>query len=106
MSSADVPKADPTYYVTQVAFSTLVEGDEIRGRGTVVPEACVPGTDAVRTSVVLLWADVLAGAAAGLAINPRIPSPSTSRSWCGARSRPAPTCTPRRGWCAPGGRSW
>jgi acyl-coenzyme A thioesterase PaaI-like protein len=73
MSSADVPKGDPAYYVTQVAFSTLVEGDEIRGRGTVVPEACVPGTTALRTSVVTLWADVLAGAAAGLAINPRIP---------------------------------
>ena len=73
MSSADVPKADPTYYVTQVAFSTLLEGDEIRGHGTVVPEACVPGTEALRTSVILLWADVLAGAAAGLAINPRIP---------------------------------
>jgi acyl-coenzyme A thioesterase PaaI-like protein len=73
VSSADVPRADPTYYVTQVAFSTLVEGEEIRGHGTVVPEACVPGTTALRTSVVTLWADVLAGAATGLAINPRIP---------------------------------
>jgi acyl-coenzyme A thioesterase PaaI-like protein len=65
--------ADPTYYVAQVAFSTHVDGDVVRSNGVVVPEACVPGTESLRTSVISLWADVIAGAAGGLAISPRIP---------------------------------
>ena len=65
--------ADPTFFVPQVAFSTHVDGEVVRSEGTVVAEACVPGTRALRTSVVSLWADVVAGAAGGLAISPRIP---------------------------------
>ena len=56
--------ADPTFFVPQVAFSTHVDGEVVRSEGTVVAEACVPGTRALRTSVVSLWADVVAGAAA------------------------------------------
>jgi acyl-coenzyme A thioesterase PaaI-like protein len=44
-----------------------------RGRGEVLAEACAPGTDVLRTSVLATWADVLTGGAAGDAVAPRIP---------------------------------
>ena len=49
------------------------DGDAVVGRATVVSEMCVPGSGALRTSVVLTWADILAGAVAGRAMEPRIP---------------------------------
>ncbi len=48
-------------------------GDVVSGRAEAVPEAAVPGTATLRTSVIATWADVIAGAIAGYAINPRIP---------------------------------
>lgn len=41
-------------------------------RGTIVPELCVPETDVVLTSVLLTWADILAGPMANEATFPRV----------------------------------
>jgi acyl-coenzyme A thioesterase PaaI-like protein len=48
-------------------------GDPTHGRAEVLPEACVPGTDVLRTSVIATWADVVTGGCAGRAISPVIP---------------------------------
>lgn len=48
-------------------------GEVAYGWADIQPEVCLPGSGVVRTSVLATWADVLAGAVAGLAINPRIP---------------------------------
>ncbi len=50
-----------------------LRGPVIRGTADVVAEACVPQTATLRTSVLATWADVVTGAAAGEAMNPRIP---------------------------------
>ena len=43
------------------------------GNAEVQPTVCIPGAGVIRTSVLATWADVLTGAVAGRAINPRIP---------------------------------
>ena len=45
----------------------------MRGHGEVVPETCIPGTDVLRTSVIVTWADVVTGSVAGSMITERIP---------------------------------
>jgi acyl-coenzyme A thioesterase PaaI-like protein len=57
----------------ELGLRTVIDGDTVRGYAEIVPEACVPGTDTVRTSVLATWADVAAGIVAGHAVNPRIP---------------------------------
>jgi acyl-coenzyme A thioesterase PaaI-like protein len=48
-------------------------GERFAGQGEVYAEACVPGTDVLRTSVLATWADVLTGAVAGHGVAPHIP---------------------------------
>jgi acyl-coenzyme A thioesterase PaaI-like protein len=64
---------DLFHIVGQLGFRAFEAGDGFAGEGEVLPGACVPGTDVLRTSVVLTWADVIAGAVAGIAVEPRIP---------------------------------
>src|SRR4051812_6212062 len=59
--------------VSEIGLAGAWEGDVVRGRGEVVPETCIPGTDVLRTSVVVTWADVVSGSVAGRSITPRIP---------------------------------
>ena len=61
------------HVVSEVGLHQALAGDDVVGRATVVEEMCVPRTDALRTSVVLTWADIVAGAVAGRAMEPRIP---------------------------------
>lgn len=60
-------------FVNELALHSASDGDAILGRGEVLPEMCVPGTDVLRTSILATWADVVAGWIAGRAIDPRIP---------------------------------
>ncbi len=48
-------------------------GDELHGSGQVVPEMHVPGTSHLRTSILVAWADTVAGLLAADAIGPRVP---------------------------------
>jgi len=58
--------------VAELGLRTTV-GDTVRGTADVFPEVCVPGTDRLRISVLATWADIVSGAVAGLAVEPRIP---------------------------------
>ena len=64
---------DPGYVISELGLQVSADGDLLRGSATVVPEACVPGTEVLRTSILTTWADVVAGAVAGMAMSPRIP---------------------------------
>lgn len=64
---------EPSHVVAELGLVVHDHRDPVRGDGVVVAEACVPGTDEVRTSVLTTWADVIAGGVAGVAIEPRIP---------------------------------
>jgi acyl-coenzyme A thioesterase PaaI-like protein len=59
--------------ITELGLVTEVHGDRLRGDAHVVPELWMPGTDAVRTSVLATWADVLAGLLTTTTITPSIP---------------------------------
>ena len=59
--------------VAELGIESEVHEGLVIGRSEVVQEACVPGTDILRTSVIGTWADVIAGIIAGYAIDPRIP---------------------------------
>ena len=48
-------------------------GDELHGSGQVVPEMHVPGTTHLRTSILVAWADTVAGLLAADVIGPRVP---------------------------------
>jgi acyl-coenzyme A thioesterase PaaI-like protein len=64
---------DLFHIVGELGFRASQAGDGFVGEGEVLAGACVPGTDVLRTSVVLTWADVIAGAVGGIAVEPRIP---------------------------------
>jgi acyl-coenzyme A thioesterase PaaI-like protein len=48
-------------------------GDELHGKGQVVPEMHVPGTSHLRTSILVAWADTVAGLLAADVIGPKVP---------------------------------
>lgn len=74
MSDASAPavRTGP-HIIAELGLHTAFEGGSVAGRAVVVPEACVPGTDVLRTSVLATWADVVTGFASGHAVEPRIP---------------------------------
>jgi acyl-coenzyme A thioesterase PaaI-like protein len=59
--------------IGELGLNYARSGDVVSGRAEVVAEAAVPGTNVLRTSVIATWADVIAGAIAGHAIDPRVP---------------------------------
>jgi acyl-coenzyme A thioesterase PaaI-like protein len=71
-ASAPAVRTGP-HIIAELGLHTAYDGGAVAGRAEVVPEACVPGTDVLRTSVLATWADVVTGYAAGHAVEPRIP---------------------------------
>ena len=49
------------HIMRDLGFGVASVGDEMHGSALVVPEMLVPGTDALRTSILAAWADVAAG---------------------------------------------
>jgi acyl-coenzyme A thioesterase PaaI-like protein len=62
-----------SHIVTELGLSVAVDGPVAVARAAVVPEACVPGSVALRTSVLATWADVITGMVVIGAVMPRIP---------------------------------
>jgi acyl-coenzyme A thioesterase PaaI-like protein len=62
-----------THIVAELGLEMANDPDSVAGSATVIPEVCVPGAAALRTSVLATWTDVLAGAVAARSIEPRIP---------------------------------
>jgi acyl-coenzyme A thioesterase PaaI-like protein len=59
--------------VGQLGLRTTLQGPITRGVAGVIDELCIPGTSTLRTSVLATWVDIVSGAVAGTAIDPRIP---------------------------------
>jgi acyl-coenzyme A thioesterase PaaI-like protein len=57
----------------ELGFMTRAEGDLVVGDAPVTPAMWIPGTDVLRTSVLSIWADVVAGHLAVFTYHPRIP---------------------------------
>ncbi|OAA27369.1 uncharacterized protein UG55_100820 [Frankia sp. EI5c] len=62
-----------SHIVSELGLAIALDGPKLVGRATVVPEMCVPGSVAVRTSVLATWVDVLTGTLCIRAMAPRIP---------------------------------
>jgi acyl-coenzyme A thioesterase PaaI-like protein len=61
------------HILRELGFATARDGDEIRGRASVVPEMWTPGTSSLRTSVLATWADVAAGQLVLVRLAPKVP---------------------------------
>ena len=61
------------HILRELGFTTRRAGDEMHGMAPVRPEMHVPGTAALRTSILATWADNLAGLLAVDAMAPRVP---------------------------------
>jgi acyl-coenzyme A thioesterase PaaI-like protein len=59
--------------VHELGFDSWPEGDEYHGLATVTPMMWTPGTQALRTSVLATWADIVCGSLAVVALSPRVP---------------------------------
>ena len=61
------------HIMRDLGFGVAAVGDEMHGSSTIVPEMCVPGTDALRTSILAAWSDVAAGHIAIGLFEPGVP---------------------------------
>jgi acyl-coenzyme A thioesterase PaaI-like protein len=59
-------------FTSELGLSVDVEGDTLVGRAHVVPEMCIPTAGTLRPSVLLSWADTLAGSLATERTLPRV----------------------------------
>jgi acyl-coenzyme A thioesterase PaaI-like protein len=62
-----------SHIVTELGLTVAIDGPVAVARAAVVPEVCVPGSVALRTSVLATWADVVTGMLVISAVAPRIP---------------------------------
>ncbi len=67
-----MPKEHEIGFTSELGMSVEVEGDTLVGRAHVVPELCVPEAGVLRPSVLLSWADTLAGSLATEHTLPRV----------------------------------
>jgi acyl-coenzyme A thioesterase PaaI-like protein len=61
------------HVLTELGYDVVRAGEELHGAADVVPEMFVPGTDAIRTSILATWADTTCGLLAIDVVGPRVP---------------------------------
>src|SRR5580698_4495605 len=61
------------HVLRDLGWAVFRDGDNQHGAATVSPEMHVPGTSHLRTSILVTWADVLAGYLAMDVFSPRVP---------------------------------
>src|SRR5580704_1169801 len=62
-----------THLFGELGFSVTQRGDELVADAPLIDELAVPGTNSLRTSILAIWTDHLAGLLAVLAMSPRVP---------------------------------
>ncbi|MEX0664128.1 MAG: hotdog domain-containing protein [Acidimicrobiia bacterium] len=72
MSGTDTPDEHEIGFTSELGLGVEVEGDTLVGTVQVVPELCVPEAGVLRPSVLLAWADTLAGSLATERTLPRV----------------------------------
>ena len=61
------------HIMRDLGFGVVADGEAMLGSARVVPEMWVPGTQAIRTSILAAWADVVAGHLAIDLFDPGVP---------------------------------
>ncbi len=72
-TESDRDRRSRTHILQELGFEVRRAGEDLHGTGPVIPQMAVPGTSALRTSVLATWADTLAGLLAVDAVAPRVP---------------------------------
>lgn len=70
--SGQPPRERDIGFTSELGLSVEVDGDTLVGDARVVPELCVPEAGTLRASVLLAWADTLAGSLATERTLPRV----------------------------------
>lgn len=73
MESVEHPGDVENHIMRDLGFAVAASGDEMVGSARIVPEMWVPGTEAIRTSILAAWADVVAGHLAIDLFTPGVP---------------------------------
>jgi acyl-coenzyme A thioesterase PaaI-like protein len=73
MESVPHPGDLDRHIMRDLGFGVVPEGDEMHGSARVVPEMHVPGTTALRTSILAAWVDVACGHLAIGLFDPGVP---------------------------------
>ncbi len=62
------------HVLRELGFETTTIDDEMQGSAAVIPEMFVPGTTCVRTSILVMWTDMVLGRLAIPVLAPRVPT--------------------------------
>lgn len=65
--------ADRKHVLTELGLGVELDGDDLIGRAAITPPMHVPGTDVLRTSVLVAWADTVTGLLCTGIVAPRVP---------------------------------
>lgn len=71
--SVEADAVDRSHVVSELGLAIRLDGDGLAGNAIVTREMHVPGTEDLRLSVLVAWADVLTGLLTGTAVTPRVP---------------------------------
>jgi acyl-coenzyme A thioesterase PaaI-like protein len=71
--SVDGDRATKPHLLRELGLAVTRAGEELLGTATILPEMHVPGTSHLRTSILVVWSDMLAGILALEAVAPRVP---------------------------------
>ena len=61
------------HLMSEMGLRLWRSGEHLEGTADVVHELCVPGTEQLRTSVLVLWVDLVCGLLTSFGVTPRVP---------------------------------
>jgi len=73
MTGPDEDRHLPQHILSELGFGVWVTDEGLEGSASVIPEMHVPGTDILRTSILAVWADMVAGLLAAKNMGDRVP---------------------------------
>jgi acyl-coenzyme A thioesterase PaaI-like protein len=73
VTTLDQPDGLPRHVLRELQLAVTKDGEDLRATAPVNEHALVPGTTHLRTSVLAIWTDTVAGLLASLAVGPRVP---------------------------------
>lgn len=73
MTDVEEVRRMPRHILSELGFGVRPSGDGLSGLAQIIPPMHVPGTEIMRTSILAVWADMLAGLLAAKNMDGRVP---------------------------------
>lgn len=73
MAAPEERRRLPEHMLSELGFGIRQSGEELHGWAEIIPEMHVPGAGHLRTSILAVWADMLAGMLAAVNMGGRVP---------------------------------